>query len=123
MKKKNIVCFGQEQVIKIFQWLTKRKFPKKYASNLGGLVNVEDCRFYSFKSHACHVFIQILLSIFLRGMASHTKWDAITKLCTSFRAICSRVLHMDGLLCLQTTIFETICNLEKVFQTRFFDSM
>nr|KAJ0202302.1 hypothetical protein LSAT_V11C600315950 [Lactuca sativa] len=56
-------------------------------------------------------------------MTSHTKWDAITKLCTSFRAICSRVLHMNNLLCLQTTIFETICNLEKVFPSRFFNSI
>ncbi|KAL4570931.1 hypothetical protein LXL04_026596 [Taraxacum kok-saghyz] len=123
VKKRASFALDKEQVIKIGQWLTKLKFPDGYASNLGGCVNVEDSSFYSFKSHECHVFMQRLLPIALRGMIPRTTWDAITELCTFFRAICSKVLHVDDLLRLQITIVETICRLEKVFPPGFFDSM
>ena len=123
VKKRASFALDKEQVTKICQWLIKLKFPDGYASNLGGCVNVEDSSFYGFKSHECHVFMQRLLPIALRGMIPRTTWDAITELCTFFRAICSRVLRVDDLLRLQTTIAETICKLEKVFPPGFFDSM
>ena len=53
----------------------------------------------------------------------NSTWDAITELCTFFRVICSRVLRVDDLQRLQTTIVETICKLEKIFPPGFFDSM
>nr|GEV32213.1 hypothetical protein [Tanacetum cinerariifolium] len=59
--------------------------------------STHDCSFYSFKSHDCHMFMQRLLSIALRGMISNVK--------------------------LQKSIAETICNLEKIFPPGFFDSM
>ena len=103
--------------------MIKLKFPDGYASNLGGCVNVDDNSFYKFKSHECHVFLQRLLPISLRGMVPNSTWDAITELCTFFRVICSRVLRVDDLQRLQTTIVETICKLEKIFPPGFFDSM
>ncbi|XP_052620614.1 uncharacterized protein LOC111890162 isoform X1 [Lactuca sativa] len=56
-------------------------------------------------------------------MVPNSTWDAITELCTFFRVICSRVLRVDDLQRLQTTIVETICKLEKIFPPGFFDSM
>ncbi|KAJ9561966.1 hypothetical protein OSB04_007126 [Centaurea solstitialis] len=50
-------------------------------------------------------------------------WNVITELCVLFRAIFSKVLHVDNLIQLQTSIVETICKLEKVFLPGFFDSM
>ncbi|XP_052621646.1 uncharacterized protein LOC128127243 [Lactuca sativa] len=127
MKKRSSFALSKEQVAKICQWLIKLKFPDGYASNLGGggggCVNVDDNSFYKFKSHECHVFLQRLLPISLRGMVPNSTWDAITELCTFFRVICSRMLRVDDLQRLQTTIVETICKLEKIFPPRFFDSM
>ena len=99
-------------------WLKKLKFPDGYASNIGSLVNVKDGSFYGFKSHDCHVFMQRLLPISIKGMVPTQIWDAITELCTFFRAICSKVLHVDDLVQLQTSIVTTICKLERVFPPR-----
>ncbi|GKA20072.1 outer envelope protein 80, chloroplastic, partial [Tanacetum coccineum] len=68
-----------------------------YASNLGGCVSLEDQTFYSFKSHECHVFMQRLLPIALRGMIPNSNM---------------------GL-----SIVEIICKLEKIVPPGFFDSM
>ena len=98
MKPKASYALSKTQVRKVCEWLTKLKFPDGYASNLGGCVSLEQTSFYSFKSHECHVFMQRLLPIALRGMIPNPIWDAITELCTFFRAICSRVLHVDDLV-------------------------
>ncbi|KAJ9539330.1 hypothetical protein OSB04_032063 [Centaurea solstitialis] len=113
----------KKQVKLVCSWFKTLKFPDGYASNIGGCVNLEDSSFYSFKSHDCHVFMQRLLPIALRGMIPTPTWDAITKLCTFFRAICSRVLHIEDLVPLRTSVIQTICKLEKIFPPGFFDSM
>ena len=123
MKPKAAYTLSKTQIRKVCEWLKKLKFPDGYASNLGACVSPEESSFYSFKSHDCHVFMQRLLPIALRGMIPNPIWDAITELCTFFRAICSRVLHVDDLVHLQQSIVETICKLEKVFPPGFFDSM
>lgn len=56
-------------------------------------------------------------------MIPNVLWDVITELCTFFRAICSRVLHIEVLEKLQKSIVETLCKLEKIFPPGFFDSM
>ncbi|GJY85197.1 transposase, Ptta/En/Spm [Tanacetum coccineum] len=85
--------------------------------------STHDSSFYSFKSHDSHVFMQRLLPIAFRGMIPNVVWDALTELCTFFRAICSRVLRIEDLEKLQKSIVEIICKLEKIFPPRFFDSM
>ncbi|GKD37364.1 putative transposon, En/Spm-like protein [Tanacetum coccineum] len=97
MKPKVSYTLTKPQVSKNCEWLTHLKFPDGYASNLGGCVSLEDQTFYSFKSHECHVFMQRLLPIALRGMIPNSIWDQ--------------------------SIVETICKLEKNFPPGFFDSM
>lgn len=122
-KPKASYTLNKEQVGKVGGWLKTLKFPDGYASNIGSLVNLEDGSFYGFKSHDCHVFVQRLLPIAIKGMVPTQIWDAITELCTFFRAICSKVLHKEDLIQLKTSIVETICKLERVFPPGFFDSM
>ncbi|GJW56767.1 putative transposon, En/Spm-like protein [Tanacetum coccineum] len=101
MKLKESYTLTKPQVGKICEWLTRLKFPDGYASNLGGCVSLEDQTFHSFKSHECHVFMQRLLPIDLRGMIPNSIWDVITELSTFFRAIYARVLHTSDLILLQ----------------------
>ncbi|KAJ9539492.1 hypothetical protein OSB04_032225 [Centaurea solstitialis] len=123
VKPQSSYSLTKKQVKLVCSWLKTLKFPDGYASNIGGCVNLEDSSFYSFKSHDCHVFMQRLLPIALRGMIPTPTWDAITELCTFFRAICSRVLHIEDLVPLRTSVIQTICKLEKIFPPGFFDSM
>nr|GEV71170.1 hypothetical protein [Tanacetum cinerariifolium] len=123
MKPKASYTLSKPQLQNVCEWMTKIKFPDGYASNIRGCVNLADYSFYSFKSHDCHVFMQRLLPIALRGTIPNALWDVITELCTFFRAICSRVLRIEDLEKLQKSIVETICKLEKIFPPGFFDSM
>ncbi|GJW51079.1 uncharacterized protein Tco_0092430 [Tanacetum coccineum] len=93
MKPKASYTLNKTQLHKVCEWMTKLKFPDG------------------------------LLPIALRGMIPNVVWDAITELCTFFRAICSRVLRIEDLEKLQKSIVETICKLEKIFPPGFFDSM
>ncbi|KAK1413407.1 hypothetical protein QVD17_35180 [Tagetes erecta] len=123
MKPKASYTLTKPEVNEVCKWLKKVKFPDGYASNIGGCVNVQDGTFYSFKSHDCHVFMQRLMPIILRGMLSKQIFEPIIELCTFFRVICSKVLHIEDLKTLQKSIVVTICKLEKIFPPGFFDSM
>nr|GEV77171.1 hypothetical protein [Tanacetum cinerariifolium] len=50
-------------------------------------------------------------------------WDEITELCTFFRVLCSKELHIEDLETLKDNIVVTLCKLEKVFPPGLFDSM
>ncbi|XP_035838406.1 uncharacterized protein LOC110897575 [Helianthus annuus] len=123
MKPKASYTLTKPEVLEVCKWLKKVKFPDGYASNIGGCVNVKDGTFYSFKSHDCHVFMQRLLPIVLRGMLPKQIYEPIAELCTFFRVICSKVLHIEDLHKLQKSIVVTMCKLEKIFPPAFFDSM
>nr|GEW41223.1 hypothetical protein [Tanacetum cinerariifolium] len=123
LKIKASYTFSKPQVKKVCEWLKYVKFPDGYASNIGGCVNRNDSSFYSFKSHECHVFMQQLLPIALKGMIPNAIWDAITELCTFFHVLCSKELHIEDLETLKYSIVVTLCKLEKVFPPGLFDSM
>ncbi|KAJ0475406.1 putative Transposase-associated domain-containing protein [Helianthus annuus] len=122
-KPKATYTLTKPQVNEVCKWLKQVKFPDGYASNIGGCVNLKDNTFYNFKSHECHVFMQRLFPIVLRGMLPKQIWESILELCTFFRVICSRVLHLEDLRKLKSSIVITICKLEKIFPPGFFDSM
>ncbi|KAM0070264.1 putative Transposase-associated domain-containing protein [Helianthus debilis subsp. tardiflorus] len=123
VKPKATYALTKMQVNEVCKWLKTVKFPDGYASNIGGCVNVKDGTFYSFKSHDCHVFMQRLLPIVLRGMLPKQILEPVIELCTFFRVICSKVLHIEDLQKLEKSIVVTICKLEKIFPPGFFDSM
>nr|XP_043633267.1 uncharacterized protein LOC122604438 [Erigeron canadensis] len=123
VKPKASYTITKPELKKVCEWLKKVKFPDGYASNIGACVNAQECSFYSFKRHECHVFMQRLLPISLRGMLPDAIWDAVTELCTFFGVICSKVLHIEDLQKLEKSIVVTICKLEKIFPPGFFDSM
>jgi hypothetical protein len=56
------------------------------------LVNLEDWRLYRMKSHAYHVFMQILIPLTYRDLLPKKIWDALMKIGHFFRDICSNKL-------------------------------
>ncbi|KAJ9556176.1 hypothetical protein OSB04_010790 [Centaurea solstitialis] len=121
MKPKAAYTLTKLQVRKVLEWLKKLKIPDGYGSNIGDCVNLEDDNFCSFKNQDCHMFMQRLLPIALKGMLPNQIWDVITELSTIFRILCSQVLRINDLIPLQERIIETVCKLEKVFPPGFFD--
>ncbi|KAL4583836.1 hypothetical protein LXL04_008421 [Taraxacum kok-saghyz] len=121
--KKGDYTLGREEVKQICAWLKNLKFPDGYASNIANCVNVKDGSFYAFKSHDCHVFMQRLLPLAIRGFVPKMIYEAVTEMSMFFRVLCSRTLHIQDLSEMKRSIVQTVCKLEKIFPPGFFDSM
>jgi len=98
-------------------------FAEGHASNISRLVNLEECRLYGIKSHDCHMFMQTLIPLAYHDLLPKGIWDALTKTSHFFRDICSNKLQAHHIERLETNIIETICKLEMIFLSSFFNSM
>jgi hypothetical protein len=97
------------------------KFPDGYASNISRCV--KDDKLIGLKSHDCHILLQRLLPIGMRGHLDPKVLNVITELSSFFRHLCARVLHVDALEKLQAKIITTLCMLETIFPPAFFTVM
>jgi len=84
---------------------------------------MKECKLYGMKSHDCHVFMQTLIPLAFRDLLPNGIWGALTEISHFFRDICPSKLNVDHIERLETNIVETICKLEMIFPSSFFDSM
>ncbi|XP_021836211.1 uncharacterized protein [Spinacia oleracea] len=96
------------------------KVPTGYSSNIKRLVSMKDKRLIGMKSHDCHVMMQVILPIALRGLLQKHVRHTIVQLCLFFNAICSKVIDPKKLDDMQTDVVETLCKLEMCFPPSFF---
>ena len=105
------------------EWLKSVKFPDGYASNISRCVNVKDCKISGLKIHDCHVLLQRLLPVGLRGCLRKDIYTALLELSFFFKELCCRTLRMEMLERLEQDIVLIICKLESIFPPAFFDVM
>ena len=105
------------------QFIKDLKVPEGYSSNLRSKVNMQELKLQNMKSHDCHVLMQQILPVALRGNLQKEVGIAITKLCYFFNKLCSKVVDPSILDDLQMHIVETLCSLEMYFPPSFFDVM
>lgn len=106
---------------KLCEWLASVKVPSGYSSNFKRLVSMKDLRLVGMKTHDCHILMQQLLPLALRGVLTKDVRYSITKLCSFFNSICSKVIDPMILDSLQSELVMTLCLLEKSFSPAFFD--
>ncbi|XP_054797583.1 uncharacterized protein LOC129302714 [Prosopis cineraria] len=99
------------------------KVPQGYSSNVRKLVSISDLKLLGMKSHDCHVLMQQLLLVAIRGIMKDDVRHTITRLCMFFNAICSKVIDPDKLDELENEGYITLCQLEMHFAPVFFDIM
>ncbi|MBV8802557.1 MAG: DUF4218 domain-containing protein [Gammaproteobacteria bacterium] len=104
-----------------YQFLKSVRFPDGYAAKISRCVR--DTKIFGLKSHDCHVMLQRLLPIGMRGHLDKKVLNVITELSSFFRELCSKILHRDALMKLQEKIIIILCNLEMIFPPAFFDVM
>ncbi|KAL0381221.1 UNVERIFIED_CONTAM: hypothetical protein Sangu_0186400 [Sesamum angustifolium] len=63
---KAVYTLGNEQKMRVCEWIRGLKFPDGYASNLARCVDITELRMHGMKSHDCHVFMQNLIPIAFR---------------------------------------------------------
>ena len=98
-------------------------FPDGHASNISRLVNSEDCKLYRIKSHDRHMFMQTLIPLAYWDLFPNGIWDALTEISYLFRYIYTNKLQTQHIKRLETNIVQTICKLEMIFPSLFFNSM
>ncbi|XP_074323920.1 uncharacterized protein LOC141660833 [Apium graveolens] len=110
----------QERIASI---LGSLKLLDGYSSNISRCYNVEECTFYGFKSHDCHIFLQKLLSLAIRELLSSPIADAITEISNFFQNLCSSVVTKTDLEIMEKSVIKALCLLEMIFPQSWFDSM
>ncbi|GLT52919.1 hypothetical protein SLA2020_262280 [Shorea laevis] len=90
-------------------WLKGVKFPDGYASNIGRCVNKLPGRISGMKSHDCHVFLQRLLPVAIRGCLTTEIRTTLTELSNFFKQLCARTLKLDVLKQMKDDIVVILC--------------
>jgi len=120
-----LACYTMsKQEKKSFCLCLKRvKVPQGYSSNIQSLVSMQDLKLVGLKSHNCHILIQQLLPVAIRGILPKNVRQIIMHLCAFFSSIWNKVIDPLKLDELQVEIVIILCQLEMFFPPSFFDIM
>ncbi|XP_020239246.1 uncharacterized protein LOC109818226 [Cajanus cajan] len=105
------------------QCLRGVKVPQGYSSNVKSLVSWNDLKLVGLKSHDCHVLMQQLLLVAIRGILPNNVISVLTRLCFFFNAICAKVIDPKKLDELENESVIILFQLEMYFPPAFFDIM
>jgi len=86
-------------------------------------VNIEEGKIYGMKSHDSHVFMQRLVPLVFRDMLEKPIWGALAELSQFFRVLCASEIRIADVQLLEQSVVTTVCKLEKIFPSGFFDSI
>jgi len=105
------------------QCLKGVKVPQGHSSNVKSLVSMQDLKLIGLNSHGCHILMQQLLSVGIRGILPKNVRHTITCLCPFFSSICCKVIDPLKFDELEDEIVVILCELEMFFPPSFFDIM
>ncbi|CAN1140961.1 hypothetical protein LINPERPRIM_LOCUS25168 [Linum perenne] len=105
------------------QFLKEVKFPDGYASNISRCSNAMEGKLSGMKSHDCHILLQKLLHVGVRGCMDQCVVSVLAELGHFFHRLCCKSLHVDALVKLKDDIITILCKLELIFPPAFFDVM
>ena len=103
--------------------LSRVRFPHGFASNPERRVSADGNKVQGLKTHDCHVLLQRVLPVILRGLGRPDLYRAVAELGPFFRELCSRNIRIDSLERLRDKIPTILCDLEKIYPPAFFDVM
>ena len=118
-----IYTLNKKQKSDVCTFLSNISVPDGYSSNLSRCADIANRRLTGLKSYDCHVYLQVLLPLAIRGNLHQDVVDPITELSIYFKAVCSKVLQPAQLLQFESDITVTLCKLEQIFSPSFFDVM
>ncbi|KAK1422943.1 hypothetical protein QVD17_18233 [Tagetes erecta] len=79
------------------QFIKKVKLPDGFGSNISKRVTDNNTNITGLKSHDCHILMQRLLPIGVRGFLAKDTCTPIVDLCTFFKQLCSRTLLVEDM--------------------------
>ena len=105
------------------QFLKYLKMLDSYASNIARCAHVKEGKIIGLKSHDCHVLLERLLPLAIRGLLDKDICDILIELSLFFSQLCSKTLNIDILEHLEAKIAMILCKMEMIFPPSFFDIM
>ncbi|XP_031105391.1 uncharacterized protein LOC116010220 [Ipomoea triloba] len=108
--------------LKFAEFLESVKFPDGYASNISRCVTT-DGKLIGLKSHDCHVLLQRILPIGVRGILGKEVATVLYELGDFFRQLCCKTLKLTDLEAMRDNIVIILCKLEMIYPPAFFDVM
>ncbi|XP_020259681.1 uncharacterized protein LOC109836224 [Asparagus officinalis] len=114
---------SQEEQSKFCRFLKELKVPDGFSSNISQCVNLKERKILGLKSHDCHVLLQRLIPVSIRGLLPAKVCEPIIELSIFFTILCAKTLRVDELKQIDEQIPLTLCKLEKIFPPSIFDVM
>lgn len=114
---------SSDEKSRVLQILKDIKVPDGFSSNISRCVNLKEKRLIGLKSHDCHVLLQRLLPLAIRGILPDDVCDALLGLSSLFVDLCSKTLRVEELKQIERNAAITLCRLEMLFPPSFFDVM
>ncbi|CAI0559000.1 unnamed protein product [Linum tenue] len=120
-----IACYTmtKEERRDFCQFLREVKFPDGYASNISRCANVSEGKLTGLKSHDCHVLLQRLLPVGVRGSMDERVSSVLAELGDFFHRLCCKTLREEAVSALEADIITILCKLEMIYPPAFFDVM
>jgi len=82
----------KDEKVSFCQCLKDVKGPQGHSSNVKSLVSMQDLKLVGLKSRDCHILMQQLLPVAIRGILPKNVRHTITRLCSFFSSICCKVI-------------------------------
>ena len=86
-------------------------------------MNAEGTKVQGLKTHDCHILLQRILPVAMRGFLEKDIYETIAELGKFFTELCSRTLNKDVLAEMKIEIPIILVKFEKIFPPTFFDVM
>ncbi|XP_062105989.1 uncharacterized protein LOC133817472 [Humulus lupulus] len=99
------------------------KLPYGYSYKISNCVDMEKHKLTELKYQDCHVIMQQLLAIAIRGLMEEGCRETILRLCRFFHELCQRVVDKEEIIKLELESAEIVYKLEEYFRPSFFDTM
>ncbi|XP_020271111.1 uncharacterized protein LOC109846297 [Asparagus officinalis] len=114
---------SQEEQSKFCRFLKELKVPDGFSSNISQCVNLKERKILGLKSHDCHVLLQRLIPVSIRGLLPAKVCEPIIELSIFFTILCAKTLRVYELKQIDKKIPLTLCKLERIFPPSIFDVM
>ncbi|KAG9450323.1 hypothetical protein H6P81_010288 [Aristolochia fimbriata] len=102
---------SKDEKTRFLQVLKDIKLPEGFSSNISRQVQVKEHKIVGLKSHDCHVLMQQLLPLAMRGSLSTQVSTVLNEYCTFFRELCGKVVDVKTLELLEMEIPMILCKL------------
>lgn len=107
----------------LLSFFKELKVPDGFSSNISRCVNMKERKMSGLKSHDCHVILNHILPLALRGLLPENIYEPLVELSQFFKKLNSKALSVEQLEEMDAQIPVILCKLEKEFPPSFFDVM